>query len=415
METATVKKQSNRAIQKQQATYKKKAEISEAVNLIKKYVNLSTYKFLCHFLHTNGTGVTQAKIKTICELVGISTGVYSKIVKPEIENTFSQPLIIKLKTTQKKDKLGRKNKGAEYKSLIPLSVLKHLIRAKEFEAQQEEEYFQTALEMLESDITGDITGDITSNESIPCESKGEGTFLGEQNKSFRENLLESKKDIYNTPPTQNPSGGGQQVSKIDLSIIDSKTMELLNSYKNFVDYDFWDNDLKMEMAFWIQRAINKAQADVTKLEHQHVIKEAVGTVMYQYDIDEYSKDELTKIMYHSVKNILEAILSGERETAVTSERPKKKPYQPKQSKRKVIREEMVPDWLIEQNEKDRKRAEEERKRKEQEEQEEQEKLKDPIYAEKRKKEAEKRQQEIWEQLARLKTSHISQEQSVQAL
>src|SRR4051812_14521901 len=94
--TVEAKKQSNRAIQRTHATYKKKSEISEALNEIRPYINVSTYKFLSHFLHTDGTGVTQIKISEWCKKVGISLGSYHKTVKPEIENTLGQSLIIKV-------------------------------------------------------------------------------------------------------------------------------------------------------------------------------------------------------------------------------------------------------------------------------------------------------------------------------
>src|SRR4051812_39142112 len=108
METKTVKKQSNRVIQRMHATYKKKSDISEALHLIRPYINESTYKFLSHFLHTNGTGVTQMKIAEWCKKVGVSLGSYNKTIKPEIETTFSQSLIIKTLAPMKYDAKRKK-------------------------------------------------------------------------------------------------------------------------------------------------------------------------------------------------------------------------------------------------------------------------------------------------------------------
>ena len=62
------KKQSNRAIQRKHKTYSHTPDISEGLHLIKPYVSETTYKYLCHFTHTQGQGVTQAKVTTICKL-----------------------------------------------------------------------------------------------------------------------------------------------------------------------------------------------------------------------------------------------------------------------------------------------------------------------------------------------------------
>jgi len=190
----TVVANTNRATQRAHATYKNKSEISEALYLIRPYINVSTYKFLNHFLYTDGAGVTQAKITEICKLAGISTGVYSMIVKHEIENTFDQALIIKTPAPMKYDNKRKKRvKASEFKSLLPLAVIKKLVAKKKAdEEQQLNDYWS------QFDIETDIEIDIESESAIPCESKDEGTFSTQQNSTFRENLLEkSLKDIVN--------------------------------------------------------------------------------------------------------------------------------------------------------------------------------------------------------------------------
>jgi hypothetical protein len=191
--------------------------------------------------------------------------------------------------------------------------------------------------------------------------------------------------------TEKPQQSGRKAPKIDLSIIDPKTFELLKRYKHFADYPFYDNDLKLEMTFWIQRAIDKAGGEIADPDHQHVIKEAIGTVLTMYG-DDKPKEELTKLMYSSVKEILEQLISGQRETAATAEKPKKKkPFWKKD--KKPIRTEILPDWYDKAKEDDRKYEEIEQKQREDNKRIEN----DPVYAA-------QKQKELKELLAQLRAS-----------
>ena len=206
MTTVAVKKQSNRAEQRKHATYKSKSQISEAIYLIRPYINESTYKFLSHFLHTDGTGVTQIKISEWCKKVGVSLGNYHKTIKPEIENTFSQSLILKIKAPMKYDKKRKKKvKSSEFKSLMPLSIIKSLIELKKWQEVHELEeqlldqiddrfieipLYEHAQNEIVSEIEGEIEGEIESIPSIPCESKNEAPFSEQQRSTSRQDHQE---------------------------------------------------------------------------------------------------------------------------------------------------------------------------------------------------------------------------------
>src|SRR4051794_38055434 len=97
----TQQKPTNRTIQRTHSTYKNKSQISEALHLIKPYVSQSTYKYLSHFLYTEGTGATQSKVTTICKKTGTSTSTYSDTINPEIQSTFAESLIIAIPQTKK--------------------------------------------------------------------------------------------------------------------------------------------------------------------------------------------------------------------------------------------------------------------------------------------------------------------------
>ena len=135
-------------------------------------------------------------------------GTYSNTVKPEIENTFNQSLIIKIKAPMKYDKKRKKKvRACEFKALMPLSVIKYLIKQKEQEERFENEQFWEEIETIptdeniqtdiERDIEPDIELDIESIPSIPCESKDEGHFKQQQSTSCRENHLENNIKINN--------------------------------------------------------------------------------------------------------------------------------------------------------------------------------------------------------------------------
>jgi hypothetical protein len=377
--TAETKKQSNRSIQREQATYKKKSEISEALNLIRPFINVSTFKFLSHFLHTNGTGATQAKIKTICEKAEISTGIYSKIVKPEIEGVFSQPLVIK-SAGEKKDKLGRKNKGSEYKSLMPLSVIKHLVRQKQAEINEKETaIFWNQITIENDDIfdesdttgdtTGDITGDITSNEKIPCESKGEDGFSHQQNSSLEKTFRKDLKIINNN-----------QLIKETNSAIKSPVKKF--GIKKEIQALLKNNDLaemteeqKYQCGNRIQIFLSKYSLDLANEEDLlDIVTDVCRDCMNYYETGEYGAfyvslenrffDYLLELKGVDVQNLAEnreyeqltelreqvkyAYLQGAlaiEELAVTAEiKPKTQPKRWNQGK-KPIRTEMVPsDW-----------------------------------------------------------------------
>lgn len=332
-------KKSNRAIQREHITYKEKAEISEALSLLKPYINNSTYEYLCYFLRTEGTGATQAKVTMICKKQGVSTGAYSKTVKKEIESTFSQPLIIKTKAPMKYcNKRKKRVKASEYKSLIPLSIIKHLVREKQFTEEHELNEYWSQFEP-QSDIKGDIKGDIESNRSTPWESKDEEPFQQQHIKSFRENHLEKPiKDINNTSPTFVKDGQYKSAQREVAQVSEDLRMYIAFD-KYFVKYsretsDAWDNDPQRALEA-MQEALNEVNADITNKVVQTLFKKAIG----QFDHNYYGNktgDQFFRLLKTCIVNELKDTPFKKSKTVVQG-KPKRKP----------IRKEMLPHWLDE--------------------------------------------------------------------
>lgn len=188
------KKPTNRAKQSLYQTYNSESEIAEALHLIAPFLTQSANKWLSQFRYTDGTGVTQAAVSTVCELTDVPIGTYCSQVTKQINTTFAEPIMIK-KDNPKMDKTGRKNpKGSCYKILQPLWKLKQLVAQKLKEIEQEENEFMAQF-IEPSNNTENSTANITPNAQTPCGSKDEQPFLEEQNSSFRKNPLE--KNIYN--------------------------------------------------------------------------------------------------------------------------------------------------------------------------------------------------------------------------
>jgi hypothetical protein len=154
--TEDIKRITNFEQQNAYATYKSKAEIDKALRLLKNlHLRPSTHKFLSYFSHKGAKGVTQAKIETICEKVGISLGVYHKSVKPDLDS-FPEPLIVMIPSqkigtfTSKKGsrvvKKTRLNKGSNYKILQPLWKIEKWI------PQMQEDFLKQQTELIENII-----------------------------------------------------------------------------------------------------------------------------------------------------------------------------------------------------------------------------------------------------------------------
>jgi Mn-dependent DtxR family transcriptional regulator len=345
----------NIRIQRGLSKYKNKKEFADTLHMLRFSIGLKIPKHVKRFLNwcadmngnsnsSYGTGAFFHSEEKIAEEIGCSLSTVERAIKWLKRRGL---LSVVPSWNYNEDK-----RGTAYKIFSEPNVAKTIIKALITQNDQVVEKLTGTLNEelngIVKKLTGTVTGTVTDTETeenadIPRDEPAQNST------HKRPNIKDQyKKDInnYNTPPTQNAEGG-QLKSKIDLSIIDSKTMELLNGYKNFANYNFWDDDLKTEMVFWIQTAINKAGADVTKLEHRHVIKEAVGTVINQYNNDK-PKRELTKLMYRSVKEILEQVILGEREVGATKEKPKagrnKKANKPYYGK-KPTRKEILPDWF----------------------------------------------------------------------
>jgi hypothetical protein len=154
--TEEIKKISNFAKQNIYATYKGKAEVDKALRLLKKLsLHHSTYRFLSYFSRRGANGVTQAKIETICESVGVSLGTYHKTIKPDLKS-FPEPLMIMIPsqklgkhTVRKGSKrvLAQKlSRGSYYKVLQPLWKIEKWIPIKQ------EEYIKEQEEMIKKII-----------------------------------------------------------------------------------------------------------------------------------------------------------------------------------------------------------------------------------------------------------------------
>jgi hypothetical protein len=400
METETTKKQSNRAIQRNHVTYKKKSEISEALHLIRPYVNESTYKFLSHFLHTNGTGATQIKITEWCKKAGVSSGSYSKTIKPEIENTFSQSLIIKTAAPMKYDKKRKKKvRASEFKSLLPISVLKHEIRLKEsLEEQQELENFTSQIELeytplveseiIHGDIESDIESDIEYNRENHWESKDESAFQQQQNNSFRENRLDNIYNLYNTSllninvlskesePEQKETMENNQSKKY--FGLRKEVKELLNHpdlsglheaqkipYGNKIQIFLKNYDLSLNDSYVYETILevsrncfmtyarnpekvhsNPYNAFYVSLENQFVddMLEMDGYSIQKF-LSEGEIEELNELRAEKRKAYLEFIKASEELAATVgkSKTERKQSYKPEN--KKPVRVEFLPDWF----------------------------------------------------------------------
>lgn len=311
----TEKKQSNRAIQRLHATYKKKSEISESLNLIKPYINASTYKFLSHFLHTGGSGVTQAKNNVICEKVGIAERTYYKTVKPEIENTFRQPLIITTEAPMKMDKNRKKRvKASPFKSLMPLEVIKHLVAQKEQDETMELNDYWTECETIEepfseeSAVEGAVKSAVEcaveSIEPIPCESKDEDHFQSQQNNSFREKHLE--KSIYNN------------INRLRTDSFSPKKYRLKKEVKNILNRDMLialNEEQRQEFGNRIQIALKRTEADIKDEEIQNAIFEGCYGFIIKYEKNPMNiNEDYYGALYVCIENaIYDCLIAQEQE------------------------------------------------------------------------------------------------------
>ena len=276
----------NRVIQRQIETYKTKSEISEALFLLREYLNESTHKWLSHFLYTNGA--TQAKISTICERSGVPRSTFYAIVKPEIEEFFLEPLIKKIAAPKKLDhSRTKKVRASEFKILQPLNKIKYLI-AKFCQAERQgiaeirDELF--SIPGLEPGLE---TG-VESNREIPCETSDEESKSDDQKKAFREKPLEIPSNIFNTP--ENISKSAPRKIKIKTEI-----KNYLENFPVFRDFMTWSDFKRYEISRTIQLAIIKTKSDIEETSIQFAIKNAVARLMAEYKNKPLS--EFLKLLY----------------------------------------------------------------------------------------------------------------------
>jgi len=283
----------NRVIQKQIETYKSKSEISEALFLLREYLNESTHKWLSHFLHTNGA--TQAKISTICDLSGVPRSTFYAIVKPEIENFFLEPLIKKLAAPKKLDhSRSKKVRASEFKILQPLKKIKYLI-AKFCQAERLEiAEIRDELFFIPGLDHGPNHGP-ESNPESPCQTAPEDEKSCKQKKAFRENPLEKHNNIFNSP--ENISKSAPRKIKIKTEI-----KNYLENFPVFRDFTTWSDSKRYDIARTLQLAVIKTKTDIQETSIQFVIKNAVARLMAEYQDKPLS--EFLKLLYTFVFNAL---------------------------------------------------------------------------------------------------------------
>jgi hypothetical protein len=282
---ANIKDTHNRKIQHSYNSYKNASQIKEALKLIRPYINVSTYKYLSHFVHTK-YGVTQAKIKTICELSGISTGSYFSIVKKEIETMFAEPLIKREIAPRKyAHDRSKKVRASEFKILHSLEKIKELVEKKDNETFNHDNEFDNEVEC-----------EIESPEEIPCESKVEEDISESHKKSFKKYLLKrpctNKLNITNNFIDKN-------LGKIKIK---TSVKNYLNTFPLFRDFHAWTEFKRYEIAKTIQFAIIKTKTDIEEIKPQQMIRKAINRLLAEYQ--DKPLNEFLKLLYTFVFNAL---------------------------------------------------------------------------------------------------------------
>lgn len=284
----------NRVIQNQIKPYKTKSEISEALFMLREYVSVSTYKWLSHFKYTDH-GITQAKIVTICELSDVPESTFYKIVKPEIEKLFGEPLIKKLVAPRKMDhSRTKKVRASEFKVLQPLNKIKYLINQfvqaekRSLQAFTEELFFIPGVEYP-------VEYTVESNPEIPCQTSSDDDEISKQNKSIRENHLEKHNNIFNSP--QNIPNTASRKIKIKTEI-----KNYLENFPVFRDFTTWSEFKRYEIARTIQLAVIKTKTDIQEKKSQFMIKNAIARLMAEYQ--DKPLNEFLRLLYTFVFNAL---------------------------------------------------------------------------------------------------------------
>lgn len=284
----------NRILQNQIKSYPIKSEISEALFRLREFLDVSAYKWLSHFKYTDH-GVTQAKISTICDLSGISESTFYKVVKPQIDSFFDEPLILKRRAPRKysHDKT-KKVRSSEFKILQPLNKIIYLVNKKLQDLENEDKLFnETLFSTPGVDYPVDYT--VESNPEIPCQTSAEELKTDDQKKSFRKNLLEIPSNIFNTH--ENISKSAPRKIKIKTEI-----KNYLENFPVFRDFITWSDFKRYEISRTLQLAIIKTKSDIEETSIQFAIKNAVARLMAEYQ--DKPLNEFLRLLYTFVFNAL---------------------------------------------------------------------------------------------------------------
>jgi hypothetical protein len=289
----TVKSINNRQIQKALQTYETKHGIVEALFRVRDIFSDSTNKFLSYFKNTNG--VTQAKISTICEKVGISRSTYHNIVKPEIEELMGEPIIVRKKARTKLDHSRTKRvRASEYKIFIPLEKINFLADRFEKKEIAELQAFREEISAIDESESESLR-ESESNREIPSESKADEDFSRDEINSFRENLSEKDFNKLNI----NSLFVVKNFGKIKIK---NAVKNYLNTFPLFRDFMSWTESKRYEIAKTIQLAIIKTKTDIQEKKPQYMIKNAIARFMSEYA--EKPKSEFLRLLYTFVFNSL---------------------------------------------------------------------------------------------------------------
>ena len=282
----------NRHVQKSFETYKTKSEIDEALYLFKKIYSPTAYKILKFILHTKG--VTQAKISTMCEAIGISESYFHRVTKHEINETLGEK-ILKMIPTQKLDQTkSKKVRGSFYKILLPLNKIKYLFNKMEEKEKAEHEAFMEELSSIPG-VDSSVDSSVEYEDENPCESNVEDQKSESQVKSITKNLLE--KDLNKLIINKNFITKNFGKIKIKNTI-----KNYLNTFQLFRDFANWTESKRYEIAKTIQFAIIKTETDIQEDKPQYMIKGAITRFMSEYA--DKPKSEFLPLLYTFVFNAL---------------------------------------------------------------------------------------------------------------
>jgi len=387
--------------QRELARYKSKQELADALHILRYTRGLKVPKHVKRLINwyaevngnsnsKYGTGAFFHSEETIAEEMECSLSTVERAIKWLKRHALLQ---VVPSWNYNEDK-----RGTAYKVFADLKTIKIVVNAL---INQNEEVIRkltgtlnNELNQIVKKLTGTVTGTVTGTET-----KEKIDMPTDETPKNSDHIIPNIKDLHlrdinnnNMPPSHNQQKTGQNVRissneqnghtenqqktgekepKINLSKIHEKTWEFLNSYKNFAEYPFSNKELKSKYAYWIQMAINKTGAKITNPDHRNQLKWAIGCTLNSYDEQEKQEHELTKLMYNDVFDALEEIITVEKELAlgaseqaVTSENPKKKSKQAKNSyqknsyPKKPVRTEIVPEWFDKDTEEQRRKDEE---------------------------------------------------------